>query len=74
MLHNLLLSPVKIYKSGANGVVESTTVFGSDASFETEGIILGDGANSDNDVRLVFFPDATLEISSGFVLNRNLLS
>jgi len=54
-------------------VLESEVVFDSDALFETEGIMWGDGADSTNDLRLVFFPDATLEVSSGFVLNKNVV-
>ncbi len=47
--------------------------FSSDAFYENEGIILGDGTVEANDLKLDIYPESIIELTSGFIVHRNIV-
>ena len=47
--------------------IEENCRFSSDATVETEGITFGDGVTADNDSFIIFLPESTLQLESGFM-------
>ncbi len=54
-----------------NLLVKGACNIASDASCKAEGVILGDGVSVDSDVDIDIFPDAELNVQSGYVRYRN---
>lgn len=53
--------------------VQGHCTLGSDATYDAEGIIFGDGSNPNNDLNVDIFPESTLELAYGHLRYKNVL-
>jgi hypothetical protein len=52
--------------------VEGTCYLSSDATYRAEGIVFGDGISEANDLNVDINPESSLELQSGYLVNKNL--
>ena len=51
--------------------IKDDCCFSSEATTSSDGILLGDGISSSNDIEVTFAPDARLRVSSGYLVDKN---